>query len=465
MPETDQVRCAALAAALSAELGAAAVRDQPADCLPYGTDNSRQIALPSLVVAPMDHAQVVRTVCLCRAHAIPLIVRGRGTGTTGAAVPPLGAVVLTTERLNALLETNTDDRYARVQPGITNGELQRALGEQGFFWPPDPTSADYCTVGGNLACNAAGPRALKYGTPRENTLGLVAVTGTGETIRTGCLTTKGVVGYDLTRLLIGSEGTLAVITEAVLKITPVAESRRTLRVCYASMDAAAKAVSRIMAQALTPVALEYMDAAALELLPAAELPSGTSAVLLIDVDGIVAVLDAGVAAIAGAAEEGSLELKVAADEIEAASLWRLRKALSPALRKAAPDKVNEDVVVPVSQMAALIASLQSLADKHGIRIVSFGHAGNGNIHVNLLSNSADPAQRAAVETCLDALFRRVLELGGTLSGEHGVGRNKREFVDLEVGATELELMRGIRAQFDPDGILNPGSTLPDATDT
>jgi len=465
MPEAQPRLDPALTQALRAALGDDAIRDRPADCLPYGSDNSKQGALPAAVVAPCSTEQVAAVVRCCRTHAVPLVTRGRGTGTAAAAVPPPGAVVLTTERMSAVLEIVAADRYARVQPGITNGDLQRALAAHGFMWPPDPTSADYCTVGGNLACNAAGPRALKYGTPRDNTLGLTAVTGAGEIIRTGCLTTKGVVGYDLTRLLIGSEGTLAVITEAVLKLTPTPEGRRMLRACYPNMEAAARAVSRIMAQPVTPAALEYMDAAALALLDASELPAGTEALLLIEVDGSETVLDAGASAVAAAAADGALELRRATGPEEATELWRLRKSLSPALRNAAPAKVNEDVVVPVSRMAELVAELRRISIRYAIPIVSFGHAGNGNIHVNLLSDPEDPRQRDAMAPCLDAVFASVLMLGGTLSGEHGIGRLKRDFVSREIGATELDLMRRVRAQFDPDGILNPGSTLPDAADT
>jgi glycolate oxidase subunit GlcD len=461
MAEATADPARALASALRAALGSDAVRDQPADCLPYGSDNSKQGALPGLVLAPDHHDQVVTIIEQCREHRVPLITRGRGTGTTAAAVPPPGAAVLSTERLDRLLEVNRDDRYARVQPGITNGDLQRALAEHGLFWPPDPTSADYCTIGGNLACNAAGPRALKYGTPRDNTLGLTAVTGSADTIRTGCRTTKGVVGYDLTRLLIGSEGTLAVITEAVLRLTPLPTGRCTLRACYPSMQAAAQAVARIMAQAVTPAALEYMDAAALALVRDDDLPDDTEAVLLVEVDGSGSILTASADAVAAAAEAGASEVRRARDEAESVELWRVRKALSPALRQAAPGKVNEDVVVPVSRMAELIQRLQDLSAEHRIPIVSFGHAGNGNIHVNLLYNPTDAAQRESLQPCLEAVFRAVLDLGGTLSGEHGIGRIKRGFVGLEIGEVELDLMRRIRAEFDPDGILNPGSTLPD----
>jgi D-lactate dehydrogenase (quinone) len=448
--------------ALSAAAGAGAVLTDPADCWTYGYDNSRAQAMPAAVVLPDDTAAVQRVVAACRELRLPLTVRGRGTGTTGAAVPEDGGVVLSMERMARVLAVDAANRVAVVQPGATNGALQAAAAQAGFFWPPDPGSAEYCTVGGNLACNAAGPRALKYGTPRENTLGLEAVTGEGRIIRSGCYTTKGVVGLDLTRLLIGSEGTLAVITEATLKLTPLPERIATLRAAYADMHAAAAAVSRIMAQPVVPRVLEFLDGAALALLRAqnpGDLPPGAGALLLIEADGLAEQLPAAVRALErAAAGEGLLELRSATDDAEAAALWAARKALSPALRSLAPNKINEDVVVPVSRIPELTDGLARLGRHHEVQVVSFGHAGNGNLHVNVLGQDADLDRMHA---CIDDVFRLVLALQGTLSGEHGIGRSKRAFVGLEVGAETLELMRRLKDVFDPDGILNPGKSLPD----
>jgi D-lactate dehydrogenase len=336
----------------------------------------------------------------------------------------------------------------------------------GFFWPPDPTSSAVCTVGGNLAYNSAGPRAVKYGTPRENVLGLRAVTGTGEEIRTGVRTTKGVVGYDLTRLLIGSEGTLAVITEATLKLTPLAESKRTLQAVYADINSATEAVSRIMAQPVIPSALEFIDGNAIEMVrkySSVDLPRDAGAMLMIEVDGPDSAMEQSVLSVSQAAEtDGLLTIKTAKMPNEIKALWETRSALSPALRNVAPKKINEDVVVPVSEIPALINGLTDLAKKYAITIVNFGHAGNGNIHVNLLVNPDDPDQMRAAHACLDQVFDLVLTLGGTLSGEHGVGLEKRDYIDREIDPATLQLMRAIRTQFDPDGILNPGKALPPA---
>lgn len=451
--------------ALSKSVPADRLLTDPADCLPYAYDNSRRVALPQAVAFALDEAEVVALVNACREHRVPLTVRGRGTNTTGASVPVAGGLVISMERMNRILRVSPGDRLLECEAGCLNGEVQRAAAAHGLFWAPDPTSAEYSSVGGNLACGAGGPRAVKYGTARENVLGLTAVSGAGQRIRTGCHTTKGVVGYDLTRLLVGSEGTLGLITRASLKLLPRPPELRTLRAAYRDVASAIGAVARIMGQPATPCALEFFDGDAVALAQAwrdCAIPAGTGALLLIDIDGEGAGLEADAAAVARAARgEGLVELRAATSAEESADLWAARKALSPSLRSLAPRKVNEDVVVPVTRLPELVAGLGELSRRHGIRIVSFGHAGNGNLHVNLLADPADPAQVQAIEACLHELFRLVLKLEGTLSGEHGVGIDKRAFVGWEVDAASLALMRDIKRVFDPAGILNPGKTLPD----
>lgn len=449
--------------ALARVLDRDALLTDTASCLAYGYDNSRYSAQPQAVALASDHAQIAEVVRLCAADRVPLTARGRGTGTTGATVPIHGGLVLSMERMERILEIDTDNRLARVQAGVTNLHLQEALKTAGFFWPPDPTSAATCTIGGNLAYNSAGPRAVKYGTPRENTLGLKAVTGTGETLITGTRTTKGVVGYDLTRLLIGSEGTLAVITEATLKLTPLPDALLTLSASYRSIEAAAQAVARIMAQPVIPYSLEFMDAAALQLIRDGyqALPEQAQALLIIEVDGPAQQLAEQARALGQAAGvPGLLALETATDAQAAAALWQARKRLSPALRRLSPRKINEDVVVPVSRIPELIHSLRDLSQEYAIPIVNFGHAGNGNIHVNLLP-SDQPEAMARAHACLERVFERVLSLGGSLSGEHGVGLDKRPYVARELDPVALRLMHAIKAQFDPCGILNPGKTLPE----
>ena len=453
-------------ARIAAIVGEDKLLSDPADCWPYGYDNSRRQALPAAVVFATDHDQVRRLLLLCNEAEIPLTPRGRGTGTTGATVPCRDGLVLSLERMDRILRLDPDNRLMVVQPGVTNEQVQRAAAEHGLFWPPDPTSAAFCTVGGNLAYNSAGPRAVKYGTPRENVLGLRAVSGAGHSLRCGVETSKGVVGYDLTRLLIGSEGTLAVITEATLKLTPLAETKVTMQALYGDMDHAARAIAAIMGQPLTPCALEFIDGQAIAMIrhySRADLPAHAAAMLIIEVDGGAAEMEAAIAAIRRAAtNEGLLDFQAARSQAETAALWATRKALSPALRTVAPKKINEDVVVPVSMLPRLIGGLEELARRHRITIVNFGHAGNGNIHVNLLVNPDDAAQMQRAADCLNEVFDLVLALRGTLSGEHGVGLEKRDFIQRELDPEALALMRGIKDLFDPRNILNPGKTLPAA---
>jgi D-lactate dehydrogenase len=443
------------------EIFSTALVTDPAECTAYGYDNSRRQAQPDAVVFPTQHAQVVRLVRACRAARTPLIARGRGTNTTGATVPVDGGVVVSFERMNRIVKIDSDDRLAVVEPGVLNGDLQDALAERGFFWPPDPTSSPYCTIGGNLACNAAGPRAVKYGSCRENTLALRGVTGAGEEFRCGVNTTKGAVGYDLTRLLIGAEGTLAIITEATLKLTPKPAAKATLAASYSDVATATAAVARLMAQPVVPCALEFMDDEALRLARAhaGDAIPEAGALLIVEADGDPSDLPRAIDALAAAARgSGLLALRTAADGRETESLWAARRALSPALRTISPDKINEDVVVPVSRLPELIATLRAIAQKHAIPIVNFGHAGNGNIHVNLLPRDAQEHARA--EAALPEVFATVVALGGTLSGEHGIGLAKRDFLDRALDPVALALMRAIKTQFDPDGILNPGKLLP-----
>ena len=438
-----------------------------ASLLTYGFDNSRRSGPVLAVALPESEAQVQALVRACAASHTPIVARGRGTATTGATVPLQPSVIVCFERMQRILRMESGNRFAVVEPGLINGDLQRALAPLGFFWPPDPTSAAYSTIGGNLACNAGGPRTVKYGACRDNVLGLRVVSGSGEIITSGSFTTKGSVGYDLTRLLIGSEGTLGLITAATLKLCPLPQSRVALRALYASIDAAAQAVARLMSQAHTPSALEFMDATAIRLVrqhAGIDLPDSARAMLLIEADGSSEALDSSVLAIMAAANgDGCVEIRRASSATEALDLWAARKALSPILRSLAPRKINEDVVVPVENLPELVRGIEAAAAKNAILIVNFGHAGNGNLHVNLLFDPAEPGVATRARSCLDEVVDCVIRLEGTISGEHGIGIDKRDFVSRAIDPPTLALMRQIKASFDPAGILNPGKIFPDET--
>ena len=459
-----------LASSLRELFGDALLTD-PGECLAYGYDNSKRRATPSAVVLPENADQVQRLVQLCREHRTPITARGRGTNTTGASVPIEGGVVVSFERMNRILRISPDDRVAVVEPGVLNGDLQAALAEHGLFWPPDPTSAPYSSVGGNLACNAGGPRAVRWGSSRDNVLGLVAITGCGERIRCGAPTSKDSTGYDLSRLVVGSEGTLALIVEASLKLSAKPESRRSLRALYRDTGSAARAVGQLMIQAELPSALEFMDAEAVRLArerggaDVAAALGDAGALLMIEVESAEGAVDAARDALETAARnDGLIAIDRADDAQQRESLWAARRALSPALRSVAPGKINEDVVVPVSRLAELVTRLQTLATRHDTHVVSFGHAGNGNLHVNLLHDPADAAQTKRAHACLDEVFASVIELGGTLSGEHGIGLAKRDWMARAFDTDTLATMRRVKVAFDPDGILNPGKVLPSEND-
>ncbi len=432
-------------------------------CRPYGGDDSRRWAMPAAVALPRTREEVAEVVRACRRHRVPVVARGAGTGTTGAAVPTLGGVVVSFARMTRILDIRAADRCAVVEPGVLNGDLQRALAPHGLFWPPDPSSADQCSIGGNLATNAGGPRAVKYGTTRDNVLGLVAVTGTGELIACGGAYTKDASGYDLTHLIVGSEGTLALVVEATLKLSPRPVAQAGLRAFYRDAASAAAAVARLMNQPATPAMLEFMDRRSIALLRrnGSDVPEA-GAMLLVEADGHHDTLPDALAALGAAAEgDGLLAMDVAADGVARDRLWAARRALSPALRTIAQGKINEDVVVPVSRIPELVAGVEALAEASGLTIVCFGHAGNGNLHVNLMYDPDDAAQTASAHATLPRVFALVLSLGGTLSGEHGIGLSKRGFMADAFTPATLDAMHAIKAALDPDGILNPGKVLPE----
>jgi D-lactate dehydrogenase len=450
-----------------AVLGDARVFDDPATCAIYSADETPKHVTPAAVLFPHAHDQVVALVKIAVTHRIPLVARGAGSGNVGGALPVADGVVVSFECMNRILEFDPDNRLIVVEAGVVTASIDSLARGAGLFYPPDPGSSAYSQIGGNLAMNAAGPRAVKYGVTRDYVLGLRAVSGNGEAIRTGCRTSKGVTGYDLTRLLVGSEGTLALITEATLRLLPAPETRSTLRVCFDSSRHAVVAVARIMRQPVIPCALEFMDRHAIEAIrpsgAADDLPADTQALLMIEADGVAADLPRQMNALKGAlAGTGVLEMREGLDRQDAARLWAARKSLSHEIKKIAPLKINEDVVVPVSTLPEFVEFLDGLGAQHELPIVSFGHVGNGNLHVNLMVHPDDPDEMARTERCLSQLMHKVLALGGTLSGEHGIGTEKRRFLPQEIDADTLDLMRRIKQQFDPHALLNPGKLLPDA---
>ncbi len=432
-----------------------------ADCYAYAYDNSRKIFPPEAVLFPLTTAEVQLIVSLCNQYQVPLIPRGRGTGTAGGSLPEFGGIALSMERMLNIIAVDPANRAIVTEPGVLNQSIQDAAKPFGFFWPPDPSSALFSSIGGNIATSAGGPHAVKYGTTRDHVLGLKAVTGKGELITTGCYTTKGVVGYDLTRLLIGSEGTLAVITEATLKLTALPSAVAGITAHFQDLTSCTTAIVKIMTLPQLPSALEFLDSGALDLIRGRYpdmLPIDTNAMLMIEVDGSSNDISPELSAILGACQTSGLIHATQVDNT--AALWRARKMLSPLLREIAPKKINEDVVVPVSTLPEFLNGLARLSSQYQLSNVNFGHAGNGNIHVNLLINPDDLEQVERAEKCLDQIFDLVIRLRGTLSGEHGIGSEKRAFVTKEIDNATLNLMKHIKQLFDPNNILNPGKLFP-----
>ncbi|MFL6652246.1 MAG: FAD-binding oxidoreductase [Sulfurifustaceae bacterium] len=434
----------------------------------YASDEGPRRCLPLAVAFPAKHDDVAALVRIANEFSLPLVARGGGSGNVGGALPRPGSVVVSFECMRRVIEISPAERVIIVETGVPTSVVDAAARAHGLFYPPDPGSAPYCRIGGNLAMNAGGPRAVKYGVTRDYVLGLRAVAGDGRTLVTGGRTSKRAVAYDLTRLLVGSEGTLALITEATLRLVPAPATTATLRACYESAAAAGAAVTRVMSQLVVPSALEFLDPLSIAAIQHAgasgDLPPGTQALLIAEADGdaesVARDLPRLRAALSG---PGVLEVREATQAQEVKALWRARRALSHAIKKIAPLKINEDVVVPVPRLVDLVTAIQTLAEEYRLPIVSFGHAGNGNLHVNLMVHPDDADEMARARTALGRLFDVVLALQGTISGEHGIGYEKRAFVPLEIPADTLGIMRSLKRVFDPNGILNPDKLFPEAT--
>jgi len=445
------------------ELLSGKISTEPEDLVCYGFDASGLEASPVAVVWPQDVPDVVTIMNFALANSMPVIPRGAGTGMTGGAVPSKGAIILSVEKMNRILDIDKENLNVLVEPGVINGRLQRELERHNLFYPPDPASMNFCTIGGNVAENAGGPRALKYGVTRDYVMGLEAVLPNGKVIHTGVRTAKGVVGYDLTRLLVGSEGTLAVITKIRLRVLPMPEDVVTLLVLFKDIEQSGNAVKQIFAKGIIPRTLEFMDGEAIKAVEGYKpvgLPQDAEAILLIELDGPPAVIAKAAEKISAICTALDGEVIMAEDESARRKLWEARRAISPALYHLKPTKINEDIVVPRSRIPDMLKILRRLSRETGITIVNFGHAGDGNIHVNLMVDRNNREEYENAQKLVKEIFETALELGGTISGEHGVGLTKANYIAMEIPPVELELMRKIKSVFDPMNILNPGKIFP-----
>jgi glycolate oxidase len=440
------------------------VATEKQDLLCYSYDATQMEFLPDLVLFPANADEVSRVLKIANAELVPVFPRGAGSGFSGGSLPRGGGIVLVTTRMDKILRIDTDNLIAEVEPGVVTEDLQRAVEKLGLFYPPDPASLKFSTLGGNVAECAGGPRAVKYGVTKDFVMGLEVVLPTGEIIRTGGETVKGVVGYDLTKLLCGSEGTLGVITRIILKLLPLPEAKKTMLAVFDSIDGAATAVSAITKAKIIPATLEFMDHATLQCVDRRfkmGLPAEGRAVLIIEVDGDKDLIEKQAVFIHGLIEPlGLVSFRVAQDAAESEQLWKVRRLVSPSLREVNPTKYNEDIVVPRSKVPEIIRRIENIRQRYEIPILNFGHAGDGNIHVNIMIDREIAGMDEKAQEAIREIFRAALDLGGTMSGEHGIGLTKAPYITMELSPAQLAAMKAIKKALDPNNILNPGKMFP-----
>ena len=441
----------------------ATVIEDPAKKEPFGRDGTLDaFAMPELVVEATSAVQISALLKLANELRFPVTPRGLGTGLAGGAVPIHGGVLLSLAKMNRILAIDRDNFIAMVEPGVLNKDLKDAAREAGLYYPPDPASYDTCSIGGNAATNAGGPSCVKYGVTREYVLGLDAVLPTGELIRTGVRTRKGVVGYDLTRLLVGSEGTLGVITQLTLKLIPHPPAITTLVSLCPSLSVAMEAIRAILGAGHIPCVVEFLDRHCLDLvgdLLPFEGVKDAGAFLLIETDGAPEIIAREIEAIGELClGSGADQVLLAPDARRRERMWEVRKAVSLRIEERYPVDVHEDIVVPIRRIADFVRRLPPLEETYGMRIYTFGHAGDGNLHLSMTAETRESRER--IDRGIEEILKLVLDMGGTISGEHGIGMMKSRYLPLELSPESIRLQRGIKSLFDPQGILNPGKVFP-----
>ncbi len=458
----------AIISELSQIVGAENTLIQPETMEPYTHDHVTGLrADPELVVKVRSAAEIADIFRLAQREKIPVTPRGAGYGLSGGAVPVMGGIVLSLERMNRILEIDTENLMVTVEPGVITGDLHRAVEAIGLFYPPDPASLDSCTIGGNIAEGAGGPRGVKYGVTEDYVCGLEAVLPSGQTISCGGKLVKNVTGYNLVQLLTGSEGTLAIVTKIILRLIPLPKHRIDLFVPYPDFESAARTVSAIIAQGIIPTAMEFMEQdslMAVEHLLGRELPFRTAAAfLLFQLDSNhPEALQAEFETVGDLClKHGAQDVLVAKDTNTRDRLWESRRKIIDALTNESPINHMEDVVVPRSQIPALLKGIHQIAANLQVRIISFGHAGDGNVHVNVLKDDLPTGDwERLVPQVSESIYRLTLSLGGMITGEHGIGVTRRPYLILALGETQVDIMRGIKSAFDPSNILNPGKIFP-----
>ncbi len=434
------------------------------DLCEFSTDATKLSFKPDAIAFPANSREIAQILLLANEEYFPVVPRGKGSGKSGGALPVEGGLVLAMDRFDRILEIDPDNLIAKVEPAVITASFQKEVEKYDLYYPPDPASTEISTIGGNVAECAGGLKAVKYGVTRDYVLGLAVVLPTGEIIKTGVETPKGVVGYDLTRLIVGSEGTLAVITQITLRLIPRPATSTTLLAFFPDAAAAVRAVSRIIRSGVVPTAMEFLDRLCMDCVREdmpTEIPSDCNALLLLEIDGeessVTSMADK-VKDICAGSE--AIHVRAASNKEEAESLWEARRNVSPSVYKLRPHKVSEDIVVPRTRMAELVSFLKRLANKYGLPMPAYGHAGDGNVHVNIMFDKGIPQEARSVDEAIKELFRKVIDMNGTISGEHGIGITKAPYIEMEISRPALQLMVRLKKAFDPKGILNPGKIFP-----
>jgi glycolate oxidase len=426
----------------------------------YSYDGTFQRGIPELVVFPANAEEIAEILKLANQEKIPVYPRGAGTGLSGGSVPGNSGIALVLTRMNKIKEINPEDMLAVVEAGVITEYLHQAAEKVGLFYPPDPGSLKTCTMGGNVAENAGGPRAFKYGVTKDFVLGLEVVTPQGEIMHTGGRTVKNVTGYDLMRLLTGSEGTLGVITEITVRLLPKPKEKRTALVVFDKLDDAASTVTSIICQGVIPATLELMDQLTISCVEKYNhlgLPLDAEAILLIEVDGGKNQVDDDIKRVEGICRQHNCRnIQVASLAEEREKLWKARRAVSSAIVQLKPTKISEDATVPRSKIPEMIKRLREIAAEYNLYLPVFGHAGDGNLHPNIIADKNDKEEMERVEKAVAEIFRVALELRGTLSGEHGIGMMKKPYLEWELGEVGINYLKAIKQAVDPNNILNPG---------
>lgn len=430
------------------------------DLVSYSFDASFGSFNPDIVVQAMSTEEVAFIMKRANTHNIPVYPRGQATGLSGGSIPVKGGIVLDLSQWNDKLIVDPVDMVAVVSPGVITSDINDAALKEGLIYPPDPSSAHVSTIGGNLAENSGGPRGLKYGVTKDYVIGLEVVTPEGEIIRTGGRTIKNVTGYDLTKLIVGSEGTLGVITEAIVRLHPKPQATKTAMAVFNNIVDAGKAITMILGAGIVPSKLEIMDNAsivAVEEYEPSGLPVEAGALLLIELDGHpAAIADETTRVEEACMKAEATGVTVATTKEEERDLWHARKLVSPAIVREKPTKISEDATVPRSQIPAMFERLMEIKEKYEVDLVVFGHAGDGNLHPNIIADKRDHEEMRRVERAVEEIFEAAVNLGGTLSGEHGIGTLKAPFMEMELGEVGLDMMKRIKTGWDPNNILNPG---------